>query len=251
MTDGVWYVQVTATDIRSMTLDELDDAYQADRIGEATLVLQPGTSRWARLGDVAGIDTPRPSVIDNPIARRDAVDEEADRAPRKRRRFSGKTTAIMALALLGLALTSTPRGKAVARSSIAAIAAAAGAIQPVAVSRAPAALSAPSPAPAEATVVKEAIAAAESIASAPSRRKASPTDARVASEAKLASKLELKLKLKDNENDKDKTHDRAKAPEASKKQPHAIAKPAPASNIEPLSPFHEGGDEHDPLNAAL
>jgi hypothetical protein len=55
----LWHVQVVgpgnATVIRTMTLDELDAAFQAGVIGERTLVLQAGALRWTTLADAAGL----------------------------------------------------------------------------------------------------------------------------------------------------------------------------------------------------
>jgi hypothetical protein len=51
----IWLVQLP-TGERRMTLDELDAAYQSDRIDERTLVREPGAP-WRTLGSLLGIET--------------------------------------------------------------------------------------------------------------------------------------------------------------------------------------------------
>src|SRR5437016_6044549 len=46
MSDGLWRVQSTTGEIRRYTLDELDAAYHAGRIGDDTFVLRPGATVW-------------------------------------------------------------------------------------------------------------------------------------------------------------------------------------------------------------
>lgn len=52
----LWHVQLASGDVRVMTLDELDEAFQDDRIDESTMVLQGGSLKWAPLGEVLGGD---------------------------------------------------------------------------------------------------------------------------------------------------------------------------------------------------
>jgi hypothetical protein len=64
MTD-VWEVQVSAGVLETMTLDELDAAFQGGRITEQTFVREHGTEVWSTLAIVAGIDSapePIPSM---------------------------------------------------------------------------------------------------------------------------------------------------------------------------------------------
>ncbi|HSO33447.1 MAG TPA: hypothetical protein VLT33_13025, partial [Labilithrix sp.] len=58
--DDLWRVRL-ATGEQTMTLDELDSAFEAGRIDTETLVCAPGASSFARLGAVAGLDEPAPS----------------------------------------------------------------------------------------------------------------------------------------------------------------------------------------------
>ena len=54
----LWRVQLGTGDIRAMSLDALDDAFQAGTIDEGTPVLAPGSTSWTKLGDAAGLDAP-------------------------------------------------------------------------------------------------------------------------------------------------------------------------------------------------
>jgi hypothetical protein len=54
---GLWYVRLPTGEVRAMTLDEVDAAYQAGHIDEETAMLRHGTTRWAKLRDLAGLDS--------------------------------------------------------------------------------------------------------------------------------------------------------------------------------------------------
>ncbi|HEX7664601.1 MAG TPA: hypothetical protein VF407_08825 [Polyangiaceae bacterium] len=54
--NDLWHVQMASGDVLVMTLDELDEAFQSDRIDESTMVLQGGSLKWAPLGEVLGGD---------------------------------------------------------------------------------------------------------------------------------------------------------------------------------------------------
>ena len=47
---GLWYVKMPDGDVEPMTLDDLDEAFNADRIDENVMVLPAGQTQWARLG---------------------------------------------------------------------------------------------------------------------------------------------------------------------------------------------------------
>jgi hypothetical protein len=59
----LWRVQLGTGEIRVMSLDALDDAFQAGTIDESTPVLAPGAAAWSKLGDAAGLegDAPAPA----------------------------------------------------------------------------------------------------------------------------------------------------------------------------------------------
>lgn len=53
--EDLWRVQLATGEVRAMTLDALDEAFQAGTIDENTRVLAPGAAGWAKLADVAGL----------------------------------------------------------------------------------------------------------------------------------------------------------------------------------------------------
>jgi hypothetical protein len=67
---GLWYVKLPDGDVEPMTLDELDEAFQRGDVNERTMVLAAGSTQWAKLGELAGLDQPaaqRPmSLVDIP-----------------------------------------------------------------------------------------------------------------------------------------------------------------------------------------
>ena len=54
----LWRVQLATGEVRVMSLDALDDAFQAGIITESSPVLPPGATAWTRLADAAGLDAP-------------------------------------------------------------------------------------------------------------------------------------------------------------------------------------------------
>jgi hypothetical protein len=57
---GLWYVKLPDGDVEPLTLDELDEAFQAGHVSAHTMVLAAGSTQWARLGELAGLDQPPP-----------------------------------------------------------------------------------------------------------------------------------------------------------------------------------------------
>jgi len=56
----LWRVQLGTGEVRVMSLDALDDAFQSGLIDESTPVLPPGAVAWTKLADAAGLDAPAP-----------------------------------------------------------------------------------------------------------------------------------------------------------------------------------------------
>lgn len=54
----LWYVKTADGDVDRMTLDQLDEAFNAGRIDENVTVLPSGESNWVRLGTLLGLDQP-------------------------------------------------------------------------------------------------------------------------------------------------------------------------------------------------
>ncbi len=52
----LWYVKLSDGDVHRVTLDQLDEAFQAGHVDAETMVLAAGATRWAKLGALAGID---------------------------------------------------------------------------------------------------------------------------------------------------------------------------------------------------
>jgi hypothetical protein len=52
----LWYVKLADGDVHRVTLDQLDQAFQAGHIDEETLVLAAGATQWTKLGELAGLD---------------------------------------------------------------------------------------------------------------------------------------------------------------------------------------------------
>jgi hypothetical protein len=54
--DERWYVQFDSGDVRLMTLDELDQAFEAGEVHAQTYLIQVGETNWQSLADVAGLN---------------------------------------------------------------------------------------------------------------------------------------------------------------------------------------------------
>src|ERR1700753_51530 len=52
----LWYVKLADGDVHRVTLDQLDEAFQAGHIDGDTIVLDAGRAHWKKLGELAGID---------------------------------------------------------------------------------------------------------------------------------------------------------------------------------------------------
>lgn len=52
----LWYVKLADGDVHRVTLDQLDEAFQAGHIDTDTMVLASGASSWTTLGKAAGMD---------------------------------------------------------------------------------------------------------------------------------------------------------------------------------------------------
>jgi len=53
-----WFVQLASGDVRLMTLDELDAAFQNGLVDESTLVRRDGVAKWSKLSDEIGAAAP-------------------------------------------------------------------------------------------------------------------------------------------------------------------------------------------------
>jgi hypothetical protein len=60
--ENLWYVKTDDGDVHRVTLDQLDEAFQAGRIDENVMVLAAGAQKWAKLSALAGLDEPAPAA---------------------------------------------------------------------------------------------------------------------------------------------------------------------------------------------
>lgn len=240
-TDDLWHVQLSTGERRTWTLDQLDAAYRASLVDDDTYVCGPGSQRWATLGEVAGADAdepqqpvslPPPPVVwdlapgfDVPVdvgtglASLEDDDELLFAPKRSKKGFVIAALVAMVAGGVGFAATRNPALVADARAAIASGhlgASVAAAAAPVS----------ETPAPQRSTQSAWTPVAPPSPSPSPS--------ARLNDDQKRA----LAAADKKHEAEQEKRHaDRAK---------HAAKKHGKTG-----SPFHKGGDSHDPLNSAL
>ncbi len=73
--EDLWYVKLADGDVHRVTLDQLDEAFQAGHIDAETMVLASGSSNWSKLGLLLGLDeeeievgAPAPAAPPDPVA---------------------------------------------------------------------------------------------------------------------------------------------------------------------------------------
>lgn len=232
----LWRVQLSTGEVRVMSLDALDDAFQAGVITESTPVLAPGATAWTKLADAAGLESDAPaadvpsiaplavSVSEStgdatPYAAQrgqfaipdidlDAMGDEAF-APKRGRMFAMVGIAVLFVGGLGFAATRLGNIAGVAQSSL--------------VSQAAAKAAAAQPPPA-AVDLNEADARAKILTEEQKARLAEFDKIREAAAA-------------------------AKEAQRKKDRPAAPTKRGPREKG--TAPFANGGDKYDPLNGAL
>jgi hypothetical protein len=230
-----WHVQMPDGSVCTMNLDDLDEAFQSDKIHEGTYVLKNGETKWATLGALLGLDeapppsaTPAPVVANavsypppasaSPIYSLRQVVSEIDDAELDlagpQFRSSKKRTAMIAGGVVGAAAIAI---------AVAALGSSNGAPAPVATQPPPPVAAAAPPPP---------------VAAPPAETAAPPAADRFSDAQKKALA------------DADKTRatqaaQRAAARAAAAPVHHSSYK----SDGKPV--FHKGGDKHDPLNGSL
>jgi hypothetical protein len=229
----LWRVQLMTGEVRAMSVDALDDAFQSGLITETTPVLPPGATAWTKLAEAAGLDAPQaeinvPSVAPmavtvsestadatpfahsrglSPDLDLDMLPDEAFK-PKKGRMFAVIGLAVVLVGGVGFAASRVGNIAANAQSSLSAQAAnkAAAAAPP------PAAVDVNEAAPLK-TLTEE--------------QKAKLAEADKAREAAAA----------------------AREAKRAKDRPSAPAKRGPREKT--TTPFVNGGNKYDPLNGAL
>jgi len=61
--EDMWLVKLDDGHVRSMTLDELDAAFQRDEIHERTMICREGGDRWITLAEELGMEPPPPPSV--------------------------------------------------------------------------------------------------------------------------------------------------------------------------------------------
>jgi hypothetical protein len=109
----VFHVRLRGGDVRTMSVDQLDEAFQAGWIDEQTPVLRAGALHWSTLAEVAGLEqTPEPVsvapssfaplALDAPL---DPNDIPPELRPRRRGAWVGVALALVVVAGVGFAGT--------------------------------------------------------------------------------------------------------------------------------------------------
>ncbi len=98
--DEMWLVKLADGHVRSMTLDELDAAFQRDEIHERTMICRDGGDRWITLAEELGLESPPPSATPSVLPVVSDVDDDDHHA------FAGsrKGTRVIAVVLGTLVL---------------------------------------------------------------------------------------------------------------------------------------------------
>ncbi len=118
MENEEWLVKLDSGDVRMMTLDELDAAFQAGTIHEDTLVRRDGTDKWIKLAEEIGGSEPQvppsqvapthaavvqPTMSTHPVVTDVALpDDDIDVAVRSSRKRTRVIGVLVAVAVLGL-----------------------------------------------------------------------------------------------------------------------------------------------------
>ena len=239
MNQDLWHVQLASGERRVWTLDQLDAAYRASLIDEETFVCEPGSQRWATLGEVAGAGAedappePQPVSIAPPPVEI-AIDvappayddlDDLELAFGKKRSKKGLVMATLALALVGgAAFTATKHPELLGQVKGAIASGQLGASVTQAAAAAPSPVT-PTPAPSPSPVAKSSQSAWTPVTT---------TTPSLSEDQKRA--------LLDADKKREAEQDKKKA-ERAKHAPHHKTKTG--------NPFHKGGDSHDPLNSSL
>jgi hypothetical protein len=104
--ENLWYVKTPDGDVHRVSLDQLDEAFQAGRIDENVMVLAAGSTKWAKLGELAGLDTPvpPPPAMPNslrPVSMDLSLDLDEDAFKKKPRKGVAIVATLGILAVLG------------------------------------------------------------------------------------------------------------------------------------------------------
>lgn len=83
--DELWRVQLGSGELRTMTLDALDRAFDEGAVDAHTPVLAPGAASWTTLGEAAGLEEPTEKPEQTPSLSPLTTSSDAPRAPASER----------------------------------------------------------------------------------------------------------------------------------------------------------------------
>lgn len=134
--EDMWLVKLDDGHVRSMTLEELDAAYQRDEIHERTMICHSDGSKWITLGEELGLEpapstpSPTPSVLPV-VADVDDHDHHAFSGSRKGTRVIAIVLGTIVLGAFGTfaATTAVNASRTRARAALASQLAAAAALE--------------------------------------------------------------------------------------------------------------------------
>ncbi len=134
--NDLWYVKTADGDVNRVTLDQLDEAFNAGQIDENVMVLPAGEATWVKLGVLLGMDQPAPTPVVlpptptafaiPPSIRPVSLDlsDDLDAAPfRKKSRKGAVIGALVGVAALGGILFAASHARIDSSTATAAIAA--------------------------------------------------------------------------------------------------------------------------------
>jgi hypothetical protein len=248
----LWYVMLADGDVHRVTLDQLDDAFQAGHIDQETLVLAEGAKQWTKLGKLAGLEeTPPPPHLPvtnsfRPVSvdLSDVDPSDLEELPFRSRSGKKWFAAIAALAVVGTIAgvsTTKPWWVRPAMTNVEALVSRATRAVHGSTTSTPSVAAQPPPAADPgaplANPASAALPAVEPPASSPGQSGVSTAP----STDRLPADLKQKLIGADKQRDlKAKAHARSAAPSVS----HTSAK-------NKFGGFTTGGNKYDPLNSAI
>ena len=227
----LWRVQLRTGELRVLTLDGLDEAFQAGVIDASTSVLAPGATTWAPLGEVAGLEGESHDASNHPARQPTTpslspVAISSDQPPHAPARPG---IAVPDLAELSEDALRPKRGRGALFGGLAAAAAIVGGIA-FGLPKLGAALGNVHPAKDGATA---------NAVQAP------------AGAMELPDPNQPKAQLSEEQRKKLLEADKKREEERRAKQPQAAPRGRPAPRAKSASPFINGGDKYDPLNGSL
>lgn len=132
--DEMWLVKLDDGHVRSMTLDELDAAFQKDEIHERTMICRDGGDRWITLGEELGLESSPPAATPSVLPVVSDVDDHDHVAFSSSRKGTRVIAIVLGTLVLGAfgafaAMTAVNASRTRARAALASQLAAAAALE--------------------------------------------------------------------------------------------------------------------------